>query len=102
MNDYVERNEKLFKDYIEIMNSEIHVKITNKIKEKVEEYQQKTGVNKIFIAKRLGLTKQALSESFKSNNPKLETLLKFAIFLNCDISDLYTFQVKRVKIDFDE
>ena len=54
-------NIELFEQYAKIINKEISVGIEIKIKEMVEEYQKKTGVNKAFIAKRLGLSKQALS-----------------------------------------
>jgi DNA-binding XRE family transcriptional regulator len=86
--------EKLFKDYVKIMNKEISVEIEVKIKDKVEEFQKRTGVNKGFIAKRLGISKAALSEAFKSNNPRLETLIKFAICLDCKVEDLYDYYQK--------
>jgi len=87
-------NIELFEQYAKIINEEISVGIEIKIKEMVEEYQKKTGVNKAFIAKRLGLSKQALSETFKSSNPRLETLIKFAICLNCNVEDLYKYYQK--------
>ena len=87
----IENFKDLFDQYVKIMNQEISVSIEVKIKDMVEEYQKKTGVNKAFIAKRLGLSKQALSEAFKSNNPRLETLVKFAICLDCQVEDLYDY-----------
>lgn len=94
LSDYVKKNTELFKEYVKIMNQEIDIELKIKIKEKVEEFQEKTGVNKTFIARRLGISKQALSESFKSNNPRLDTLIKFAICLECDIEDLFEYYQK--------
>ena len=90
----IKDTEDLFNLYVKIINQEISVNIEVKIKDMVEEYQKKTGVNKAFIAKRLGLSRQALSEAFKSNNPRLETLIKFAICLGCKVEDLYDYYQK--------
>ena len=90
----IKDTEDLFNLYVKIINQEISVNIEVKIKDMVEEYQKKTGVNKAFIAKRLGLSRQALSEAFKSNNPRLETLIKFAICLDCKVEDLYDYYQK--------
>jgi len=87
----IENFKDLFDQYVKIMNQEISVSIEVKIKDMVEAYQKKSGVNKAFIAKRLGLSRQALSEAFKSNNPRLETLIKFAICLDCKVEDLYDY-----------
>ena len=90
----IENFKDLFDQYVKIMNQEISVSIEVKIKDMVEAYQKKSGVNKAFIAKRLGLSRQALSEAFKSNNPRLETLIKFAICLDCKVEDLYDYYQK--------
>lgn len=86
--------EKLLNEYVKIVNEEISIEVKIKIKDKVEEYQKKTGVTKAFIAKRMGISKAALSEAFKSNNPRLETLIKFAICLGCNVDDLYEYYQK--------
>ena len=86
--------EKLLKEYVKIVNQEISIETKIKIKDMVEEYQKKTGVTKAFIAKRMGISRAALSEAFKSNNPRLETLIKFAICLGCEVEDLYEYYQK--------
>lgn len=69
------------------------IKITNKIEEKVNEYQVRTGSTKTWIAKQLGFSSQNLFASFKTSNPTIETLIKFSIFLNCNIMDLIEYSI---------
>ena len=82
---------KVLEKHFKKIEQQISVDIEVKIKDKVEEYQKKTGITKAFIADKLGISRQALSEAFKSNNPRLETLIKFAICLDCKVEDLYEY-----------
>lgn len=71
----------------------IDVKITNKIEEKVNEYQLKTGATKTWISKQIGYSKQTLHTIMKSQNPTIETMVKLSVLLDCDISELYETQI---------
>jgi DNA-binding Xre family transcriptional regulator len=68
------------------------IKITNKIPEKVEEYQLKHGATRTWIAKKLGMSPQNMYKVFESTNLTLETLIKFSIVLGCKIEDLYEYE----------
>lgn len=72
----------------------MQIKITNKIEEKVNEYQMNTGATKTWIAKQLGMSNQNMFAIFRVSNPTLETLIKFSIFLGCDIADLFAYEIK--------
>lgn len=74
-----------------------HVLVISRIKDRIEEHQRKTGISKSFMAEKLGMSKQSLSDVFKSNNPRLDTLVKFSILLDCNINEL--FDVYRVTHD---
>jgi hypothetical protein len=64
--------------------------IINKIGIKIDEYQKKTGATKVWIAKQMGYNSpQALDKAIKNNSNSLETYIKFAEFLQCDVKDLY-------------
>lgn len=68
----------------------VEVKIINKIEDKVKEYQEQTGCTKSWIAKQMGFkSKQALDGAMMSKNPTIKTLVIFAYFLNCKVTDLY-------------
>lgn len=70
--------------------------IKNNIKEKVEEFCELNGVNKKWIAQKLHMSKQALSECFKSINPRLDTLIKISLLIECDITDLFDYEVQLI------
>lgn len=65
------------------------IKIINKIKEQVELYQEKTGATKTWVAKELGISRQALNILFNTANPGIELLVKISILIECKIEDLY-------------
>lgn len=67
--------------------------ITNKIEQKVLEYQERTGATKRFMANKMGIPSQSIYQTFKSTNLNLETLIKFSIVLGCDIADLYSYEI---------
>lgn len=74
----------------------IEVKIINNINKKIEEYQSKTGTTKTWIAKEIGITKQAMYKFINADSVKLETLVKFAYVLKCKPEDLYEYKIKIV------
>jgi DNA-binding XRE family transcriptional regulator len=78
--------------------SDKKIVIKNKIKDRLEEFCEQTGASKVWIAKQLGFSKSALSQIFKSTNPTIETLIKFSLLLDCNISDLYEYEI----VDLDE
>lgn len=67
--------------------------IINKVKEKIEEFCKENNVSKGWVAEKLHITKQALSDYFKSPNPKLDTLVKISILINCNLLDLFDYEV---------
>jgi DNA-binding XRE family transcriptional regulator len=68
----------------------MNIEFENKIEQKINEYIDKTGATKTWIAKKMGYkSKQALDGAMTSKNPTIKTLLLFADFLECDIKDLY-------------
>jgi len=67
--------------------------ITNRIEEKVNEYQERTGASKVWIADKMSVSPQNLNKSFKSINMPIETLIKLSIVLGCDIFDLFEYEV---------
>ena len=73
----------------------MQIRITkNKIEDKLNEYQKKTGASKTWISEQLGISKQRLYAIVNSNNMMLDVALKFALFLNCDIKDLIEYEVE--------
>ena len=65
------------------------IRIINKIEEKVNEYQVKTGATKTWIANKAGITRQNLNSLEKSDNPTVQSLERLAYVLGCKITDLY-------------
>ena len=72
----------------------MQIKIKNKIEQKVNEYQEKTGATKTWICKKLNMSTQNLYKLFSSNNLTLETLIKISYVLQCDITDLFEYQIE--------
>jgi len=71
----------------------MQIKITNNIEKKVTEYQQQTGATKKWIADKIGISKQRLYSIFNSDNLMLDVLIRFSLFLNCNIEDLFTYEI---------
>ena len=65
----------------------------NKIEERINEYQKKTGATKTWISERLGITRQRLNQIIHADNMMLDVALKFAIFFNCDVKDLFEYTI---------
>jgi len=71
----------------------MQIKITNKIEERINEYQKQTGATKTWLCKQLGMSNQNLYKIFSSTNLTIETLIKFSLLLNCNITDLFDYEV---------
>lgn len=69
--------------------------ITNKIEEKVNEYQRRTGASKKWIASQMGMSPQRMYSLFKADNMMLDVAYKFVVFLDCKIEDLFEYEVSK-------
>jgi len=69
------------------------IKITNKIEEKINEYQEKTGATRKWIADKIGISKSRLYQIMQTENMMLDVAVKFAIFFNCKIEDLFDYEI---------
>lgn len=70
------------------------IKITkNKIGDKIEEYQKKTGCTKTWLSEKLGISRQRLNQLINSDNMMLDVVLKFIAFFDCEIKDLFEFEI---------
>jgi len=72
---------------------ELKIKIINKIDNRIIMYQNKTGANKTWIAHRLGISRQRMYDLSKAENFNLDTLIKLSILLECDISELFDYEI---------
>jgi len=73
----------------------MEVLLTMKINKKIEEYQEKHGASKTWIAKKLDMSKQRLDQIIDGDNITLKLLIKIALFLDCDIRDLYDYEITK-------
>lgn len=71
----------------------MQIKITNKIEEKITEYQKKNGATRTWIAKRMGMSPQRMYQLMKSENMMLDVIIKVAIGLECKIDDLVDYEI---------
>lgn len=69
------------------------LKIKVLIADKVNEYIDKYGSSKTFLASRAEMSRQTLNSLMVSENPTLESLIRIAIALQCDVDDLFEFEV---------
>ena len=69
------------------------IKITNKIEDKINEYQKQTGSTKTFIASKMGMSPQRIYQLMKSDNMNIDVLAKFAIVLKCKLDDLVDYDI---------
>lgn len=65
------------------------IKITNKIEDKITEYQVKYGSSRTWIANKAGISRQNLNSLENSDNPTIQSLARIAYALGCEITDLY-------------
>lgn len=72
----------------------IEVKVINKIGERIEEYIERTGTTKTWIAKQMGYkSRQSIDGAILSSNPTAETLAKLSVILGCSLDDLIKVEV---------
>lgn len=70
----------------------MEILITNKIESKINEYQEKTGATKTWIAKQLGISTQRLYNIINATNLQLDIAIKIALFLDCKLDDLFIYE----------
>jgi len=68
-------------------------KIVNKIEQRVNEYQHLRGSTKSWICGQVGISKSRLYQVFKGEDMMLNLYARFAIVLECPITDLFEIQV---------
>ena len=71
----------------------MQIKIINRLDEKLTEYQSKTGATKTWIAKQLGMSTSRLYQICQADNMMLDVAMRFAIFLKCDVMDLFNYEI---------
>jgi DNA-binding XRE family transcriptional regulator len=71
----------------------VRVMIVNRISEKIDEFQEKYGSSRTFVAKKAGISRQNLYILEKSDNPTIQSLVKIAYVLGCKTEDLYISKV---------
>lgn len=71
----------------------MRIKITNKIEQRVNEYQAKTGATKKFIASKVGISPSRMYQIFQAEDMMIYMYIRFAIFLNCPLDDLVEYEV---------
>ena len=59
----------------------------------INQYSERTGATKTWISKQLEMSPQRLYQLYKSNNMYVDIALKFAEFLNCDVKDLFEYEI---------
>lgn len=67
--------------------------IKNNIEKKINEYIKKTGSTKTWIAAQLEMSPQRMYQLYKADNMMLDVAFKFAEFLNCDLKELFEYEV---------
>lgn len=67
--------------------------IKNGIEQRINELQKTNGVTKKWVAAQLGMSQQRLYYLFKADNMMLDMAIKFSVFLNCDINELFEYEV---------
>lgn len=70
------------------------IEFTNNIEATIEEYINKTGTNKAWIANQLGMSRQRLYGLIQAKNPNIITLIKLSSILHCTVNDLYKYKIK--------
>ena len=64
------------------------IKITNKIEDKINEYQRKYGSSRKWFADKMGMSSSRMYQLLKADNMNIDVLAKFAIVLECKLDDL--------------
>jgi len=71
----------------------LQIKVINKINDKIIEYQQRTGATKTWISNKLGISKARLYQICEAENMMLDVAIKFSIFFECEIMDLFEYKI---------
>jgi DNA-binding XRE family transcriptional regulator len=72
---------------------QMRFKITNNIMNKIEEYQEKTGATKTWIAKKLGMSSQRFYDICKSDNITIGVIIPIIELIGYKFEDLITWEV---------
>ena len=75
------------------MSDKIEIKIINKIDDKIVAYISKHGTSKTWMANRLNISRQRLYDLSNAENFNLDTLIKLSILLECDIKELFDYEI---------
>ena len=67
----------------------MQVRITNKMSEKINEFQEINGATRTWIANKAGMSRQTLNSLEKSDNPTIQSLERIAFALKCKVTELY-------------
>jgi len=67
--------------------------IVNKIEQRVNEYQHLRGSTKTWIADQVGISKSRMYQIFKGDDMMMNVYARFAIVLECQITDLFEIHV---------
>jgi len=70
-------------------------KIINKIEQRVNEYQHLRGSTKSWIADQVGISKSRMYQIFKAEDMMFNVYVRFAIVLECKLTDLFEIHVYR-------
>jgi DNA-binding XRE family transcriptional regulator len=65
----------------------------NNIDAKINEYIKNTGATKTWIASQLEMSPQRMYQLYKADNMMMDVAFRFAEFLQCDIKDLFEYDV---------
>ncbi|KUO75741.1 MAG: hypothetical protein APF81_17850 [Desulfosporosinus sp. BRH_c37] len=71
----------------------MEIKIKNNLGRKLDELQKNTGVMKSFMAEQMGMTPQRLYHLCKADNMMLDTAIKFSVYLNCNLTEIFEYEV---------
>lgn len=71
----------------------IKITLTNMIEEMIDKKQEETGMTKSWLARQLGISRQALNILIRTPNPTVESLIKVSHVLQCKIDDLIYYEV---------
>ena len=75
------------------MREKLNITFNNNICNKIEEYRKNTGASRTWISEQIGISRQSLSALEDSSNPTILMLIRVAIVLGCEVTDLFTFTI---------
>jgi DNA-binding Xre family transcriptional regulator len=75
-------------------STKVRINIKNCVADKVESYIKENNISKASLAEQIGISRQALNILLKTNNPTIETLIKLAIVMDCEVvGDLIKYEI---------